>query len=194
MFPPALRPTHLPPPATPVRCRSSLNVVQHGTAVPRQASVVSLALICDTRGRCRLIVSRARSVVFLLHIALDVPMAIQGLWSPLSLPFLQLNNTTIVFIKVRCCLPTGAKQITEGPCSCTPHSSPVRASRRYCALVSPVSRTRPFIPCHPSDVDRQRILAWETRSGHRALHLPCYVLHRALQRAAVHSSLVRSGC
>ena len=46
--------------------------------------------------------SRARSVVFLLHIALDVPMAIQGLWSPLSLPFLQLNNTTIVFIKVRC--------------------------------------------------------------------------------------------
>lgn len=40
-----------------------------------------------------------RSIVFLLHIALDVPMAIQGLWSPLALPFLQMTNTTLVFIK-----------------------------------------------------------------------------------------------
>ncbi|KAI0716438.1 hypothetical protein C8Q76DRAFT_767555 [Earliella scabrosa] len=47
------------------------------------------------------------SVVFLLHIALDVPMAIQGLWSPLSLPFLQLNNTTIVFIKLYAALVAG---------------------------------------------------------------------------------------
>ncbi len=42
-----------------------------------------------------------RSVIFLLHVALDVPIAIQGLWSPLGLPFLELNNTTIVFIKVQ---------------------------------------------------------------------------------------------
>ena len=41
------------------------------------------------------------SIIFLLHIALDVPMAVQGLWSPASLPFLQLNNTALVFIKVR---------------------------------------------------------------------------------------------
>ncbi|KAI0764595.1 hypothetical protein BD413DRAFT_169096 [Trametes elegans] len=40
------------------------------------------------------------SVVFLLHIALDVPMAVQGLWSPLKLPFMQLTNTAIVFIKL----------------------------------------------------------------------------------------------
>ena len=40
-------------------------------------------------------------MVFLLHIALDVPLAIQGLWSPLSLPFLQMTNTTLVFLKVR---------------------------------------------------------------------------------------------
>ncbi|KAL6300393.1 hypothetical protein BKA93DRAFT_740564 [Sparassis latifolia] len=37
------------------------------------------------------------SVVFLLHIALDVPMAVQGLLSPASLPFLQLNNTTLLY-------------------------------------------------------------------------------------------------
>ncbi|KAI0631014.1 hypothetical protein C8Q77DRAFT_1130647 [Trametes polyzona] len=47
------------------------------------------------------------SVVFLLHIALDVPMAVQGLWSPFKLPFLQLNNTAIVFIKLYAALVTG---------------------------------------------------------------------------------------
>ncbi|KAI1788656.1 hypothetical protein LXA43DRAFT_630475 [Ganoderma leucocontextum] len=47
------------------------------------------------------------SVIFLLHIALDVPMAIQGLWSPLGLPFLQLNNTTVVFIKLYAALVAG---------------------------------------------------------------------------------------
>ncbi|OSD01412.1 hypothetical protein PYCCODRAFT_1468588 [Trametes coccinea BRFM310] len=47
------------------------------------------------------------SVVFLLHIALDVPIAIQGLWSPSSLPFMQLNNTTLVFIKLYAALAAG---------------------------------------------------------------------------------------
>ena len=40
------------------------------------------------------------SVIFLLHIALDIPVAVQGLVSPTSLPFLQMNNTAAVFIKV----------------------------------------------------------------------------------------------
>jgi len=47
------------------------------------------------------------SVIFLLHIALDIPMAIQGLWAPTSLPFLQLNNTTAVFIKLYAALVAG---------------------------------------------------------------------------------------
>ncbi|KAH9941585.1 uncharacterized protein BXZ73DRAFT_97974 [Epithele typhae] len=47
------------------------------------------------------------SLIFLLHIALDVPMAVQGLWSPLSLPFLQLNNTALVFIKMYASLVGG---------------------------------------------------------------------------------------
>lgn len=42
----------------------------------------------------------SRSVVFLLHIALEIPLAIQGVWSPTSLPFVQLNNTTLVVLKV----------------------------------------------------------------------------------------------
>ncbi|THV01914.1 hypothetical protein K435DRAFT_775915 [Dendrothele bispora CBS 962.96] len=40
------------------------------------------------------------SVVFLVHIALEIPIAIQGVWSPTALPFLQLNNTTIVILKL----------------------------------------------------------------------------------------------
>ncbi|KAJ7359308.1 hypothetical protein DFH08DRAFT_408223 [Mycena albidolilacea] len=40
------------------------------------------------------------SVVFLLHIALEIPLAIQGVWSPTSLPFVQLNNTTLVVLKL----------------------------------------------------------------------------------------------
>ena len=40
------------------------------------------------------------SVVYLVHIALEIPVAIQGLWSPVSLPFLELNNTTLVILKV----------------------------------------------------------------------------------------------
>jgi len=40
------------------------------------------------------------SVIFLLHIALEIPIALQGVWSPAALPFLQLNNTTLVMIKL----------------------------------------------------------------------------------------------
>ncbi|KAJ6595820.1 hypothetical protein DFH09DRAFT_147685 [Mycena vulgaris] len=40
------------------------------------------------------------SVVFLLNIALEIPLAIQGVWSPTSLPFVQLNNTTLVVLKL----------------------------------------------------------------------------------------------
>ncbi|CAL1699271.1 unnamed protein product [Somion occarium] len=47
------------------------------------------------------------SVIFLLHIALEVPIALQGLLSPAALPFLQLNNTTVVFIKLYAALVAG---------------------------------------------------------------------------------------
>ncbi|KAJ7634848.1 hypothetical protein FB45DRAFT_977794 [Roridomyces roridus] len=40
------------------------------------------------------------SVVFLLHVALEIPFAIQGVWSPTVFPFLGLNNTTLVIIKL----------------------------------------------------------------------------------------------
>ncbi|KAI0696829.1 hypothetical protein BC835DRAFT_1340852 [Cytidiella melzeri] len=47
------------------------------------------------------------SVIFLLHIALDIPVVIQGLWSPAALPFLELNNTALVFIKLYAALAGG---------------------------------------------------------------------------------------
>ncbi|PAV15465.1 hypothetical protein PNOK_0922900 [Pyrrhoderma noxium] len=40
------------------------------------------------------------STVFLLHIALEIPVAIQGFLSPANLPFLDLNNTAIVVLKL----------------------------------------------------------------------------------------------
>jgi len=40
------------------------------------------------------------SSIFLLHVALEIPVAIQGLWAPANLPFLQLNNTTLTILKL----------------------------------------------------------------------------------------------
>ncbi|KAF8155513.1 hypothetical protein B0H34DRAFT_713613 [Crassisporium funariophilum] len=40
------------------------------------------------------------SAIFLLHIALEIPVAIQGIWSPANLPFMQLNNTAVVLLKL----------------------------------------------------------------------------------------------
>jgi len=48
-----------------------------------------------------------RSVVFLLHVALEIPIAIQGVWSAQSLPFLQLNNTALVILKLYASLVLG---------------------------------------------------------------------------------------
>ena len=83
-----------------------------------------------------------RSVIFLLHIALDVPMAIQGLWSPLGLPFMQLNNTTIVFIKVRCPLPS----VRECTCSVCPEA--LRGTcRGNVRCVSSMLQPAGYVPC-----------------------------------------------
>lgn len=46
-------------------------------------------------------VCAGRSLVFLAHIALEAPVIIQAFWSPATLPFLGMNNTSLVLIKVR---------------------------------------------------------------------------------------------
>ncbi|KAG0696596.1 hypothetical protein DFH29DRAFT_950399 [Suillus ampliporus] len=48
------------------------------------------------------------SAVFLLHIALEAPLALQAFWSPQSLPFLQMNNTTVVMLKLYAALVAGS--------------------------------------------------------------------------------------
>jgi hypothetical protein len=40
------------------------------------------------------------SVLYLLHIALEIPLAMKGIWSPHTLPFMEMNNTTLVMLKV----------------------------------------------------------------------------------------------
>jgi len=47
------------------------------------------------------------SAVFLMHVAVEIPIAIQGLWAPAQLPFLELNNTTIVLLKLYAALSLG---------------------------------------------------------------------------------------
>ncbi|KAH6917865.1 hypothetical protein BKA70DRAFT_1245572 [Coprinopsis sp. MPI-PUGE-AT-0042] len=47
------------------------------------------------------------SAVFLLHIALEIPIAIQGLFSPGSLPFIQMNNTALVILKLYAAMVLG---------------------------------------------------------------------------------------
>ncbi|KDQ13411.1 hypothetical protein BOTBODRAFT_175714 [Botryobasidium botryosum FD-172 SS1] len=37
------------------------------------------------------------SAVFLLHIALEIPIAIQGIWAPHQLPFIDMTNTTLLY-------------------------------------------------------------------------------------------------
>ncbi|KAG1758558.1 hypothetical protein EDD22DRAFT_827324 [Suillus occidentalis] len=49
------------------------------------------------------------SAVFLLHIALEAPLALQAFWSPQSLPFPQMNNTAlVVMLRLHAALVTGS--------------------------------------------------------------------------------------
>lgn len=40
------------------------------------------------------------SVVFLMHIFTELPLAVQGMFWPATLPFMQLNNTVVVVMKL----------------------------------------------------------------------------------------------
>ena len=62
-------------------------------------------------------------------------MAVQGLWSPAGLPFMQLNNTALVFIKVRRVVPQHfLSQLTDP----APHAALRRARSGHMYHVAPV--------------------------------------------------------
>lgn len=46
--------------------------------------------------------------MFLLHIAVEIPVALQGILSPSALPFLDLNNTTVAVLKLFSALSFGS--------------------------------------------------------------------------------------
>jgi len=48
------------------------------------------------------------ALVFLLHIAIEAPFAVQGAFTPLRLPFLDMTNTTIAIIKLYAVLALGS--------------------------------------------------------------------------------------
>ncbi|KZO94214.1 hypothetical protein CALVIDRAFT_501800 [Calocera viscosa TUFC12733] len=47
------------------------------------------------------------SSVFLLHVALELPFAIQGLFMGEQLPFIEMTNTTLVILKIYAALSLG---------------------------------------------------------------------------------------
>lgn len=48
------------------------------------------------------------AVAFLFHIAIEIPVAIQGVLSPSALPFLDLNNTAVAILKLFSALSFGS--------------------------------------------------------------------------------------
>lgn len=125
----------------------------------RQLSIVPLdrhAITCVCRIECDL--SEASSIVFLVHIAMEIPLAIQGILAPSSLPFLQLNNTTIVLLKVR----QGGDRVIM--------SVVLFVGLGDVRSVTVVLWTSRYVV---SDRGMNcRISSWETRIGYWVVHLP----------------------
>ncbi|KIY47909.1 hypothetical protein FISHEDRAFT_44512, partial [Fistulina hepatica ATCC 64428] len=48
-----------------------------------------------------------RSIVFLLHVVFEGPLAAAAIWSPASLPLIQLTNTTLLILKLYAALLLG---------------------------------------------------------------------------------------
>ena len=170
------------------------NVQRHGrTTVASKTSSVSSTNV-TSRDVVMLTARFCRSAIFLLHIALEIPVAVQGLLSPSSLPFLQLNNTTLVILKVRCdslLVRATLSALTRCRCSCTPHWSQARVPPRSYATVFPVrSLLRLHTPLNKLTVT-PRVLTWQARPRDRTMHLPPHMFHDPLQRATYHPNVIR---
>ena len=119
------------------------------------------------------------SVVFLLHIALESPIAIQGIWSPSALPFLDLNNTTVVLLKLYSALVT-ATCISSFLCFSLPGSSQLTFQHRFGSSIGFTDEAQPASNRVPP---RQK--------GPRDLShgLPLLVLDGALPKSTIHTTL-----
>lgn len=139
----------------------------------------------------------ASSVIFLLHIALDIPVAIQGLWSPLSLPFMQLNNTAVVFIKVRV-IKVSKEACIQRPCSLM---IVVRCACRWyvCSRIFGIWTARcvtynELFRSQETEFAFCRVLAWQTRSGHWLLYIPRHMFDHPVQCPPLYPPLLWAGC
>lgn len=96
----SVRTSHNCPPGFP-SCPHPPPAHDHGKSASRSETPFVCSLIMVSNIQSLTHAFSCSSVIFLLHIALEIPVAMQGLFSPVSLPFLQMNNTAAVFIKAR---------------------------------------------------------------------------------------------
>ncbi|KAF7984678.1 hypothetical protein HWV62_12954 [Athelia sp. TMB] len=116
------------------------------------------------------------SAVFLLHLALELPVAIQGLWMPSMLPFLEMNNTTLIILKVRV-----ANTLSLSACLTPCRTIPALCStytRNLCYLL--------LVLLSP------RVPPGKTWPCHRAVCLPQCPVDCADPSATLHSPLLRN--
>lgn len=114
-----------------------------------------------------------RSAIFLLHIALEIPVAIQGVWNPASLPFLQLNNTTVVILKVRSQILLWFGSLIEQSCQKL-YSALVLASciTSLLCFSLPGKSTLRLCAVNIIQTNWPRISAWKASTRDRLMYLP----------------------
>jgi hypothetical protein len=129
--------------------------------------------------------------MFLLHIALEAPLAIQGMFAPQALPFLEATNTTLVMIKVRLqCISEGEIHLAHrffplALCSAIGglmyHGASRVCSSRQVTLVSLLNHAKPTNISHSP----HRVSPWKTRVRRRSDGIPHLGRRNIIQRSSI---------
>lgn len=127
------------------------------------------------------------SAVFLLHILLEAPLIVQGFWYPQSLPFLGMNNTTLVLVKV------DDSQIGNC-CRLTPfrHMQLLNAISLGTCLTSllcyglPGKKCLNRVPANMMTRRFRRVPPWKARSGYGSFPVSHYCVHSPFPGSSFH--------
>lgn len=135
--------------------------------------------------------------MFLLHIALEAPLAIQGMFSPQGLPFLDMTNSTLVILKVETFQsnPTAGHSLTFWVwVGSSMQRFPQRHVSPHCSYsLFPASRPSSCITLELTYTSPiPRIPPRQTSLRRRINHLPHPRCRNALPGSAIHPKDIRS--